>query len=71
MSIITSRLCALTGYTSTGTESHEADFARRWTAWQARGLAHDRMIHRRLVVVMIAAGATALAACVTYGVLVA
>lgn len=26
------------------------DFARRWTAWQAHGAAHERAVRRRLAI---------------------
>jgi hypothetical protein len=48
MSIVTLRASAPTGYnavladTAVLTENPETNFARRWAAWQARGLAHDR-----------------------------
>jgi len=31
------------------TESPDADFERRWSAWKARGLARERIIRRRFV----------------------
>lgn len=30
------------------TESLDADFERRWIAWKARGVAHERAVRRRL-----------------------
>ena len=41
----------------------------RWTAWKAHGLAHDRAVRRRLNVVVIVAGAIALAVAIVYALL--
>jgi hypothetical protein len=41
----------------------DADFERRWSAWQARGKAHERAVHRRL---FILAPAAAVAAAIGY-----
>lgn len=41
----------------------DADFERRWAAWQARGKAHERAVHRRL---FILAPAAAVAAVIGY-----
>jgi hypothetical protein len=75
MSIITLRATAPTGYTAvmtdTLTERPEVDFERRWAAWQARGLAHDRVARQRFIVVAILMAAIALAAAILYGLLAA
>jgi hypothetical protein len=77
MSIVTLRASAPTGYTAASTETAvvrperpEADFERRWAAWQARGLAHDRVVRQRFIVVAIPM-AIALAAAILYGLLAA
>jgi hypothetical protein len=76
MSIVTLRASAPTGYTAASTETAvvtgrpQADFERRWAAWQARGLAHDRVVRQRFIVVAIPM-AIALAAAILYGLLAA
>jgi hypothetical protein len=40
---------------SRGVETPDADtagFEARWTAWRARGAAHDRTVRRRMVVAL-------------------
>ena len=69
MSIVTLRGSAPAGYSSFLTEHPEADFERRWAAWQARGLAHDRVVRQRFIVMAILTGAMALAAAILYGLL--
>jgi hypothetical protein len=75
MSIVTLRASAPTGYpavlpdTAALTENPETNFARRWAAWQARGLAHDRVVRQRFIVVAMVAGAMVLAAAILYGLL--
>jgi len=77
MSIVTLRASAPIGYTAVLTETAvltkraEADFERRWAAWQARGLAHDRIVRQRLIVVAILPGAIVIAAAILYGLLAA
>jgi hypothetical protein len=71
MSIVTLRASAPVGYSSVLPETPDAAFERRWTAWQARGLAHDRVIRQRFIIVGILAGAIALAAPIAYGLLAA
>ena len=71
MSIVTLRASAPAGYSSFLTEHPEADFERRWAAWQARGLAHDRIVRQRLIVVAILTGAIVIAAAIIYGLLAA
>jgi hypothetical protein len=69
MSIMTLRASAPVGYSSVLPKTPDADFQRRWTAWQGRGLAHDRVIRRRFIIVGILAGAIALAALIANGLL--
>jgi hypothetical protein len=75
MSIVTLRAAAPAGYpgalteTAVLTEHPEADFEHRWAAWQARGLAHDRVVRQRFIVMAIVMGAIALAAAILYGLL--
>ncbi len=44
----------------------DPDFAGRWTAWQARGARHDRVVGRRLTVAAIAVGVLVVAAAIAY-----
>jgi hypothetical protein len=68
MSIVTLRASAPTGFTAVLPANADVDFNRRWAAWQARGLAHDRVVRGRLIVACIA-GAGAIAAAIVYGLL--
>jgi hypothetical protein len=34
------------------TAAEAAAFDQRWAAWQAKGLAHDRAVHRRIAIVI-------------------
>lgn len=47
------------------TGTPDADFERRWVAWKARGLAHERIVRRQFV-----ASATVIAV-IALGVLIA
>ena len=49
------------------TVSPDLDFQQRWSAWQARGLAHERAVQHRLVVAGVMAAAIALAAALVFG----
>lgn len=71
MSIVTLRSSMPAGYVSPQTENSDADFERRWTAWKARGLAHDRVVRQRFIVVAVFAGVIALAAVIASGLLLA
>jgi len=77
MSIVTLRASAPIGYTAVLTETAvltkraEADFERRWAAWQARGFAHDRVVRQRFIVAAVLIAAIALAAAIRYGLLAA
>jgi len=77
MSIVTLRATAPTGYTAVMTdtavltERPEVDFEHRWAAWQARGLAHERVVHQRFIIVAILMAAIALSAAILYGLLAA
>jgi small-conductance mechanosensitive channel len=33
------------------TPTREATFDERWAAWQAKGAAHDRAVHRKMAIV--------------------
>ena len=50
-------------------ERVDADFERRWTAWQERGRSHERVVRRRLIVSAIAVAAIAIGALIAYGLL--
>ena len=67
MSIVTHRASMPVGYHSPLTQGPDADFERRWTAWQARGLAHDLLLRQRFTVVAILAAVIALGAVMAYG----
>ena len=69
MSIVTLPSLPPAGSHSTLTQDPDVDFERRWTTWKARGLAHDRTVRQRFIIVAIIAGATAVAAIITYGLL--
>jgi len=47
-------------------ENPDIEFERRWTAWEARGLAHERTVRRRFLTVVIVTAAIALAALFAY-----
>jgi hypothetical protein len=50
------------------TETSDVEFERRWTAWKARGLAHERTVRRRFFIVAIAMGiAIGIGTLVAYG----
>ena len=58
---------------SVNTEGHSAvaaapdsDFEVRWAAWQRRGVAHDRAVRRRFVVIATFAGTLASAGAIAY-----
>ena len=69
MSIVTLRASAPAGYTAVPPANPDGDFTRRWAAWQARGLAHDRIVRQRFIVAGIVIGASAIAAALVYGLL--
>ncbi len=56
MSIVTLRSSAPTNYAPVLAENPDADFERRWTAWIARGLAHDAVIRQRSIALGIVVG---------------
>ena len=45
----------------------DAEFERRWSAWQARGRVHERAVRRRFGIAAIVTAVTAVVACLTYG----
>jgi hypothetical protein len=45
----------------------DADFERRWVAWQARGCAHERVVRRRFIVCAIVVATIAIGALAAYG----
>ena len=67
MSIVT--FPSPTDQTAVLTETPAVEFERRWAAWLARGLAHDRVVRQRFIVVAIVTGAIALAVAIVYGLL--
>lgn len=69
MSIAASSSSTPAGYHSTRAVDPDADFERRWTAWKARGLAHERAATRRFMSVAILAGTIATAAAIGYSLL--
>ena len=62
MSIVAASTAAPTSYRSVPTENPDIEFERRWTAWEARGLAHERTVRRRFLTVVIVTAAIAVAA---------
>jgi len=44
----------------------DADAEARWTAWRARGVAHDRAVRRKMTVIGGIAGIVATAAAIAY-----
>ena len=51
------------------TKSPDVEFERRWTAWKARGLAHEQSVRRRFLIVAIVIVAIAIVALAGYGLL--
>ena len=47
----------------------EADFEARWAAWRARGIAHERAVRRKLILIVGVAGAVATIAAIAYALL--
>jgi hypothetical protein len=70
MSNVTLRPSAPAGFTAVPPANADVDFNRRWAAWQARGLAHDRVVRQRFLVVILI-GAIAIAAALAYRLLAA
>jgi len=48
-------------------QRQDAEFARRWSAWQARGRVHERAVRRRFGIAAIATVVLAVAAYFAYG----
>ena len=44
----------------------DVDFERRWDAWMARGLAHERLVRRRFILSAIVVSASAIGAFIGY-----
>ena len=44
----------------------DTDFEVRWAAWQARGVAHERAVRRKLILVASLAGIVATAVAIAY-----
>jgi hypothetical protein len=44
----------------------DPDFAHRWTAWQARGIAHDHVVRQRAILVAIGSALIAAALAFAY-----
>ena len=57
------------GYPSTLVVDPDGDSDRRWTAWRARGLAHERAINPKLLTVALLATPIATAAAIADSVL--
>jgi len=49
--------------------ARDPGFEARWTAWRARGLAHERAVRRKLTLIADVAGALATAIAVAYALL--
>jgi hypothetical protein len=45
----------------------DAEYARRWSAWQARGRVHERAVRRRFGITAIVTAVVAVAAYLAYG----
>jgi hypothetical protein len=45
----------------------DAEFERRWSAWQARGRVHERAVRRRFGIAAIVTTVIAIAASLAYG----
>jgi len=48
----------------------DVNFESRWTAWKARGLAHDLVVRQRFVTAAAAAAILAFGAVIAYALLV-
>jgi hypothetical protein len=48
----------------------DAAAERRWSAWKARGVAHDAAVQKRFIAIAIAAVAIAVGALASYGLLI-
>ena len=70
MSIVTLRASAPAGFTAVPPVNADVHFNHRWAAWQARGLAHDRVVRQRFLVVILT-GAIAIAVALAYGLVAA
>ncbi len=66
MAITWSSSSAPAGYHSTLVVDPDADFDRRWTAWKARRLAHERAVTHKFMTVAILAGTIATAAAIAH-----
>lgn len=44
----------------------DPDFARRWSAWLAQGVAHERLVRQRAFGAIVVVGVTAVAAAIVY-----
>ena len=49
--------------------ARDADFEARWAAWRAPGIAHERAVRRKLVLVAGVAGILAAAVAIAYALL--
>jgi hypothetical protein len=47
----------------------DAAFEKRWDAWQARGLRHDRRVRRRAITTAVVTAMVAMGAAIVYGLL--
>jgi len=66
MSIVAASTATPTSYRLVPTENPDIEFERRWTAWEARGLAHEHTVRRRFLTVVIVTAAIAVAALFAY-----
>src|SRR5437016_1451198 len=61
-------LASTSGHSAVGT-ARDADFEARWAAWRTRGIAHERAVRRKLVLVAGVAGIIAAAVAIAYALL--
>lgn len=69
MPIVTLPASAPTSYQSLPTENPDAEFERRWSAWKARGVTHERAVRQRFLSVAIVTVVIAVAALIAYALL--
>ena len=61
-------LASTSGHSAVAT-ARDADFEARWAAWRAPGIAHERAVRRKLVLVVGVAGIIAMAVAIAYALL--
>jgi hypothetical protein len=58
MSIVTVATSTTPSHPSVPAERPDLEFDRRWAAWKARGIAHERTVRRRAIVAIVAGAVT-------------